>query len=34
MGLYGVQAADAVAHILSGKCGKINTSAAIVIIFI
>jgi hypothetical protein len=28
------QATDVVAHILSGKCGKINTSAAIVIIFI
>jgi len=34
MGLYDVQAADVVAHILSGKCGRINISVAIVIIFI
>jgi hypothetical protein len=33
MGLYDVQATDVVAHILSVKCGKINTSAAIVVNF-
>lgn len=32
MGLYDVQATDVVAHIVSGKCGKNNTSAAIVVI--
>jgi len=34
MGLYDVQQTDAAAHLLIGKCGKINTSAAFVIIFI
>jgi len=34
MELYDVQATDIVAHISSGKCGKINTSASIVVIFI